>query len=140
MRRNEHAINPEGYRAYYRAYMKKRFAEKPEVWERQKEATRRWRARQSPETQRLRARKHNLQSQYRLSLEQYDALLTTQGGVCAICLQPPPRTQKTSVLEVDHNHETGEIRGLLCHVCNQGMIAVDRREGWLENARKYVER
>lgn len=48
---------------------------------------------------------------------QYQVMLTAQGGVCAICDEPPV----LKPLVVDHDHATGEIRGLLCTQCNWGL-------------------
>jgi Recombination endonuclease VII len=50
---------------------------------------------------------------YGISPEQYEALLTRQGGACAIC-----RKRSDETLVVDHCHRTGEVRGLLCRSCN----------------------
>ena len=69
-------------------------------------------------------RNDNLRSKYGIGQEEYDQLLASQGGACAIC-----GTTKTSYhksgreisLTVDHNHATGEIRGLLCGSCNRGL-------------------
>ncbi len=47
-------------------------------------------------------------------------MLAAQGGVCAICHQPE-RVEwrgKIRALNVDHDHSTGRVRGLLCNVCN----------------------
>jgi Recombination endonuclease VII len=52
---------------------------------------------------------------YGISLEEYDAMLERQGGVCAICKKAPARGK---VLFVDHCHVTGRVRGLLCAKCN----------------------
>jgi Autographiviridae endonuclease VII len=60
-------------------------------------------------------RKHRLRCVYGLSLEEYDAMLECQGGVCAICKKKP---DEGKVLFVDHCHVTGMVRGLLCHKCN----------------------
>jgi Recombination endonuclease VII len=60
-------------------------------------------------------RKHRLRCNYGISLEEYDAMLARQGGVCAICKKKPA---KGKPLCVDHCHVTGEVRGLLCHKCN----------------------
>jgi len=49
-----------------------------------------------------------------MSLEEYNTLLQRQGGVCAICKDPPGKKN----LDVDHDHSTGKIRGLLCTRCN----------------------
>lgn len=53
-----------------------------------------------------------------LTPEQYLAILDYQGGVCWIC-QTHPRTRR---LAVDHNHKTGEVRGLLCKRCNRDLL------------------
>lgn len=61
-----------------------------------------------------------------MSLEQYDALLVAQRGCCAVCGSPgiAPRGKRAK-LNVDHDHSTGAIRGLLCHACNAALGRVD---------------
>ena len=58
-------------------------------------------------------RRGQLKRQYGISPADYDALLAKQDGVCATCGKPSEET-----LCVDHCHETGTIRGLLCRQCN----------------------
>lgn len=67
---------------------------------------------------------YQLQKAYGITLEEYDRLLTAQGNVCAIC---NGKQQGTRSLAVDHDHTTGEVRGLLCHNCNRaiGLFADD---------------
>jgi len=65
--------------------------------------------------------------------EAYTALLEAQGGHCALC----PNVPKTRRLHVDHDHKTGEIRGLLCYRCNRALPHYVTAE-WLERAREYV--
>lgn len=55
---------------------------------------------------------------YGLTPEEYEKMLENQGGVCAICQSPHPRMKNAKRLYVDHCHETGTVRGLLCHQCN----------------------
>jgi Recombination endonuclease VII. len=55
------------------------------------------------------------QSELPGAAELYERLLAEQGGVCAICGNPP----KTRRLHVDHDHKTGRVRGLLCYRCNR---------------------
>ena len=59
---------------------------------------------------------------YKTTPERLTALHVAQKGACAICglIEPenPTRAQK---MHIDHNHETGEIRGFLCPACNKGL-------------------
>lgn len=61
-------------------------------------------------------RKYDLKIQYDISLEQYDEMLKAQGGCCAVCGNNTPDGKGRFV--VDHCHETGRVRGLLCTKCN----------------------
>lgn len=54
-------------------------------------------------------------SMYGLTPEDYYSLLDKQGGACAICRGQCKTGKK---LAVDHDHETGKVRGLLCTRCN----------------------
>lgn len=63
------------------------------------------------------SRDTNLRRLYGISLQTYEALLAHQNGVCALC-ESSPETSKGGVLTVDHNHQNGAIRGLLCTKCN----------------------
>lgn len=68
-------------------------------------------------------RARQLKSLYGITLEQYDSLLKLQNGYCAICQRPETRRLRGKVrpLAVDHDHETGRVRGLLCGHCNSGI-------------------
>lgn len=70
-----------------------------------------WRER-NPEAR----RKGYLAREYGLTPDEYDALAANQGGACAICAVVPDK-----LLCVDHDHGTGEVRGLLCSPCNGGL-------------------
>lgn len=62
------------------------------------------------------ARAKRLMDNYKITVEQYDAILAYQDGVCYACRQPEP--VKGRRLSVDHDHGSGLIRGLLCSRCN----------------------
>jgi Recombination endonuclease VII len=64
------------------------------------------------------SRKSHLKRKYGLTLEAFDQMLASQGGGCAICGRPDADN-------VDHDHETGRVRGILCWNCN---IAVGQFE------------
>ena len=76
-----------------------------------------------------------IRRRYGLSPEEYQAMLDRQGGVCAICEAPP--TDKR--LAVDHSHETGEVRGLLCKNCNVKLATIENQE-FMAAASRYLER
>lgn len=54
---------------------------------------------------------------YGLAPGEYASRLAAQGGRCAICGKKPQRRR----LAVDHNHFSGEVRGLLCYFCNSAL-------------------
>jgi Recombination endonuclease VII len=59
-----------------------------------------------------------LDKKYSMSAQDYDILLEKQHGVCAICHDLPGERR---ALSVDHDHNTGFVRGLLCTKCNAGL-------------------
>jgi hypothetical protein len=61
---------------------------------------------------------HHLTKLYGIPAGTYQKMLAAQNGCCAICQKEPPKNGRTKRLHVDHCHDTGEIRGLLCHGCN----------------------
>lgn len=84
--------------------------------------SRAWAAK-NPEKAKAIGRRSNLKRQYGLTSEDYDRLLESQGGKCAGCGD----CSDAAVLHVDHDHETGEVRGLLCGPCNRTIgMAMDR--------------
>ena len=63
-------------------------------------------------------------------------MLADQGGVCAVCSREP--TPGIS-LHVDHDHETGRIRGLLCFRCNNALGDLEDDPALLRVATRYLE-
>lgn len=77
---------------------------------------REWR-RKNRDSEYEKERRYRLQRVYGISLDEYTALLEQQNGMCAICETP----ESDRALAVDHSHETGEVRGLLCKSCNRAL-------------------
>jgi hypothetical protein len=67
-------------------------------------------------------------------------MLARQDGVCAICRGEETRTMAGTVLAlcVDHDHETGRVRGLLCHPCNMLLGFARDDEERLQAAVRYL--
>jgi hypothetical protein len=83
------------------------------------------------------AREYHLKRTYGITLEQYNELLERQGGKCPVCLRHESEFPRK--LAVDHNHITGEIRGLLCSYCNHRLVGRHRDAGLLRRIADYVE-
>lgn len=99
------------------------------------------------EASRCRARKnfayrqeHLLKKKYGISKVEFNEIFEAQGGLCGICFRH--QSALTRTLSVDHNHKTGQVRGLLCDACNVavGMLAIDTTRERLDGAIEYYER
>jgi len=75
---------------------------------------------------------------YGISPEEFDELVALQEGQCAICRGDEPGGKGN--WHVDHDHETGRIRGLLCGDCNLGLGKFRDRPDLLELAAAYLRR
>lgn len=128
----------------HRLYERQRYATDPDARARRQETNRSWRAQnrehirsQARERYRLaleedpdrfknrkrtpydplRSRGYTLKRKYGITAAEYDAMLASQAGRCAICASNDPKT-KSGYFHVDHDHETGQVRALLCKPCN----------------------
>jgi len=79
---------------------------------------------------------HIIWNKYRLREEQYVNLLEEQEGCCAIC---GLEAAEDVPLQVDHDHTTGRIRGLLCGPCNRGLGMLQDSCTILKAAIQYLE-
>lgn len=68
-------------------------------------------------------RRYHLLHTFDISLEDYERMFEAQEGVCAVCGRSETGIRRGSCksLDVDHNHKTGAIRGLLCSACNAAL-------------------
>jgi Recombination endonuclease VII len=80
-------------------------------------------------------REIHLRNKFGLTPGEYERILEAQGGVCALCeRQPTPGIS----LHVDHDHGTGEVRGLLCMRCNNALGLFGEDRDVLRRAARYV--
>lgn len=89
-----------------------------------------------------RERNKTLLRHYGVTVQWYDAKLAEQDGKCAVCGQPETKAIKGRVLAlaVDHDHETGATRDLLCLSCNRGLGLFRDDPDRLLAAAAYIER
>ncbi len=78
-------------------------------------------------------RTYHLRRRYGITAEEADAMLAAQGGLCAVCRTAP-------AAHVDHDHDTGRVRQLLCFNCNGGLGQFRDDPVVLRAAASYVER
>ncbi len=142
-------------REYGRVYMAAKRAADPEAVrrtlreayardpEKHKAKVRAYRAALPPDVAKRRARQIKLQSNYGISVDEFDALRAMQDYRCAICGRheddiPKPRPGDHSSLVPDHCHETGKNRGLLCNPCNLFIGHARNDEVLLARAIEYL--
>ena len=90
-------------------------------------------------------RSYYLRSTFGITIEEYDLMLEAQGGLCAICREPevvadPKNSETMKRLAVDHDHNTGKVRGLLCQRCNMGLGYFRDCAEFLDAAAFYLRR
>jgi hypothetical protein len=141
----------DGYRGECKACFSRLAAERyrtlPAFRERAISRTKRWRQ-ENPEkyeelqrrtkaspTYKRSLRSSHLKRKYGITVADYEAMLAAQGGGCAICGAPEPAAQS---LHVDHCHDTGAVRGLLCFRCNAGLGQFDHDRDRLARAASYL--
>lgn len=85
--------------------------------------------------------KHHLKFNYGISVDEYNALLLKQFGLCALCNLPETAQIKGVLkkLAVDHCHDTKKVRGLLCLNCNMGIGKLMHDPLLLRKAALYCE-
>ncbi len=93
-----------------------------------------WRAKEDKEKVRKQSHKYNIKRKFQLTPEQFETMLSSQNGVCAICHLPAGK----KTLAVDHCHKTGAIRGLLCGICNVALGRWRDDPECAERAKEYL--
>lgn len=124
--RNRDAVNAR-QRAFYAANREKL----KEYYMAHREANRE-RNREYARADRYKKRARNLRNNYGLSPEEYEDMYLALGGHCQIC------DAHKDILVVDHDHDTGEVRGLLCHKCNASIGMLRDSLELLTRAADYV--
>jgi hypothetical protein len=128
----------------FRAKARERY---PQVREQAIERARRWREenidrfrenqrrRRSDPAVKAKERNDHLRRKFGLSQDDYERMLARQDSGCAICKRPP---SPTASLHVDHDHETGRVRALLCVSCNNALGSFQEDPEIVRRARSYL--
>ena len=75
---------------------------------------------------------------YGITVEDYNKMFSAQKGKCAICKSSETQKNKRR-FDIDHNHTTGKVRGLLCHNCNSAIGKFKENINSLKNAIRYLK-
>lgn len=94
-----------------------------------------WR-RDHPEQTAAMYRAYRMKTEYRITEKRYQRLAATQGWLCVICDDKP--NERGEKLVVDHDHSTGEVRGLICRRCNTGLGYFRDNPNFLRHAVHYL--
>lgn len=93
---------------------------------------------------RLQKRIRRLKYEYGLTLAEFESILKSQNGLCAICgvlMTASAKASKNSLaVTVDHCHTTGKVRGLLCYTCNLALGLFKDSAKTLRSAMSYMEK
>lgn len=118
----------------WNAIRRERYAKDPVLREKARAATR-----AAAAANPRKRRDEKLRAAFGIGVDEYDRILASQKGRCAIC-GAKYADRRRARLAVDHCHETGLIRGLLCSSCNQGIGQFKDDPKRLRNAAAYLER
>jgi hypothetical protein len=80
---------------------------------------------------------------YGVSAAWFEGKMSEQNGLCSICGCPETGKHHSGnplPLSIDHSHVTGQVRGLLCRLCNNHLHSVEKKPDWPTRAVAYLER
>lgn len=131
----------------------RKYRDKPETKEKRRNYGRKYMANNPEAKKRVRdahlvmeySRKHRLRTVYGMTTEEYAVMFGQQEGRCAICAQTEESRSRSTRgkkrnLAVDHDHTTGKVRGLLCHLCNVGVGNFGENAERMVRAADYITR
>lgn len=132
--------NPEKIRQYSIEGEKRRQSDPERIDRKRKQVRERMRTLRIEDP--LKIMDSKLRSTYGISLEQFEELERFQKHGCAICQKPERMMARGKIcrLAVDHCHESGEVRGLLCSNCNNGLGRFQHDLQLLERALEYLKK
>jgi hypothetical protein len=122
-KRAYYRAKPEHYRALTSAYAKAN-PDKLKAYNARTKEYRRWRV---------------IEKKYGINQKDFDAMFDAQGKCCALCKTPEPNAGRFG-WQIDHCHDSGKVRGILCHNCNVGLGNLRHNPRLMRTAAEYIER
>jgi hypothetical protein len=92
-----------------------------------------------PELEKKNKKKYYFKKTYNITIEQYENMVKEQNGLCAICGNLPHNGQWKKLV-VDHNHQTGQVRKLLCDNCNRYLGFIKEDINLLDKIKLYLQK
>jgi hypothetical protein len=128
-------MNTEDKRKYYREYRRKYRLRNSSQ---ERESQKRYR-----DNNKDKRKNGMLLWRFNITLEEYQVLFEAQGGVCKICNNPETakknKSEELRMLAVDHDHDTGKVRGLLCARCNVQLGHYEKTKPRAQEFENYLE-
>lgn len=90
------------------------------------------------DSNRRRERERHLFARYGITMDDYEAILSAQGGKCSLCSTPAESSARKRLF-VDHCHGTGRVRGLLCDDCNKSLGVIEKYRDKLTAMLDYAD-
>lgn len=85
-----------------------------------------------------------LETKFKISIDEFSAILERQNHACAICKNPvivaPKGRGSREAACLDHNHETGAVRGILCNACNTALGLLGDNAETVQQASEYLRK
>ena len=128
--REYYVANPDKFKAYKARARNETIEERTARIQKRKD--------EAPAKRRIARWKWHIRRTLGATAEQYEDMFTAQGGKCAICATTEPGGNR-SRFSIDHCHDTGKIRGLLCVSCNSGLGYFKDNVDRLNAAASYLE-
>lgn len=112
-------LDKKEYKKKYRTENKEKIAEYRRLWKK---------------TERGKFQSKKDRHKFQITFEEYKILKNLQNDLCAIC----GKKELKKSLAIDHDHKTGDVRGLLCQKCNRGIGCFNDSIELLKNASHYL--
>lgn len=124
----------------YRNANKEKVSAKAKAWREKNPERNRENCRKAEQRNKEKRRAQRLKRYYGISFAEYQDLIEQQKGLCKICGRDPLKVfLRSSSYCVDHDHETGKVRGILCGKCNAALGMLQDSPEILRKAAEYIE-